>query len=181
MRAIVRHCDLLRFLGFFLNPRYFLVGWQYSWRRWRDVPWRRFHTRDGWSLYVAFALLGLVLGALAAPSLVHVTGLAGTCYQDVLAVALALVSSLCVFRVGEDLAFVMVLLFAWISWRIWEAYVTVVIAAIGYGVYRYVTWLGPGQRDVAIAFVGGLLIKVFLIPLVRAWSRARRSPDSPPA
>jgi hypothetical protein len=165
----------------FLNPRYFLVGWQYSWRRWRDLPWlpwRRFHARDEWPLNVAFALLGLVLGALAAPSLVQVTRGAGTAYQDALVVAVALVSSLCVFLVGYHLAFVMVLLSAWISQRIWGAYVTLVVAAIGYGVYRYVAWVGPGQREVSVAFVGGLLIKVFLIPLIRAWSRARRSHGS---
>ncbi len=160
-------------LNIFLNPRYFLVGWRYSWRRWRDLPWRRFHSRNEWLLYIAFALLGLVLGALVAPSLVQVTRGVGTVYQDALVVAVALVSSLCVFLVGYNLAFVMVLLSAWISQWIWGAYVTLVFAAIGYGVYRYVTWVGPGQREVAIAFVGGLLVKTFLIPLIRVLSRAR--------
>jgi len=40
-------------------------------------------------------------------------------------------------------------------------------AGVGYGIYRYLTWVGSGQRSVTIAFVGSLLIKPFLIPFLK--------------
>jgi hypothetical protein len=41
------------------------------------------------------------------------------------------------------------------------------LAAVGYGIYRYFTSLGPGQARVAAAFVGAFLVKVFLIPFIK--------------
>lgn len=41
------------------------------------------------------------------------------------------------------------------------------LAGVSYGVYRYLTWIGPGQQSVTIAFVGGLLVKTFLIPFIK--------------
>jgi hypothetical protein len=41
------------------------------------------------------------------------------------------------------------------------------IAGVVYGIYRYLNWAGAGQREVAIAFAGGLLIKTFFIPFIK--------------
>jgi hypothetical protein len=45
--------------------------------------------------------------------------------------------------------------------------VLVPIAAVYYTLYRYLNWIGPGQGHVTIAFAGGLLLKAFLIPLIK--------------
>jgi hypothetical protein len=184
-------------LGLFLTPRVLLGGWEYTWLVLLDPPWRRNRSWKEWLKNYAFALLGLVLGALAAPSLVHVTGLAGTAYQDALVVAVAVVSSLGVHLVGWRPDNLLMVLSIWIILAFRAASsepphwlgvsivylpdlveMAVVFAAIGYGVSRYVTWVSPGQREVTIAFVGGLRIKMVFTPLIRAWSRARRSNSS---
>lgn len=41
------------------------------------------------------------------------------------------------------------------------------LAAVGFGIYRYLTWIGPGQRTVTVAFVGGLLVKTLISPLFK--------------
>src|SRR5262249_45985998 len=41
------------------------------------------------------------------------------------------------------------------------------LIGVGYGLYRYFTWGGAGQGSVAIALVGGLLVKTFAIPLIK--------------
>lgn len=40
-------------------------------------------------------------------------------------------------------------------------------AGVGYGIYRYLTWAGAGQRTVTVSFVGGLLVKTLAIPLIK--------------
>jgi hypothetical protein len=40
-------------------------------------------------------------------------------------------------------------------------------ALVGYGIYRYLSVVGSEQRSITIAFVGGLLVKTFLIPLIK--------------
>ena len=42
------------------------------------------------------------------------------------------------------------------------------MAVVGYGLYLYFTSVGADQRTVTIAFVGGLLVKTFLIPLIKS-------------
>jgi hypothetical protein len=48
-----------------------------------------------------------------------------------------------------------------VVWLLWPFVVA------GYAIYRLLTWVGPGQRSVTIAFVGGLLVKTFLIPFIK--------------
>ncbi len=42
------------------------------------------------------------------------------------------------------------------------------IAGVAYGVFVYLMWIGSNQRSVTIAFVGGLLVKTFVIPGIKA-------------
>jgi hypothetical protein len=41
-------------------------------------------------------------------------------------------------------------------------------AGVGYGIYLYFTSVAADQRTVTVAFVGGLLVKTFVIPLIKA-------------
>ena len=146
---------------------------------WLDMlvpPWRhsgpddRFDHWASWLIGWAWALSGLVLGALIAPLLVRFAGLSNASYQDALVIGIAVFAGF------------VVQLFGWCLWlffflciqnmpeylRVWGTPVVLVLplAASGYGVYRYLTWVGAGQRSVTIAFVGGLLIKTFIIPAI---------------
>lgn len=41
------------------------------------------------------------------------------------------------------------------------------IAAVCYGIYRYLSLIGPAQRTVTVAFVGGLVVKTLISPLIK--------------
>lgn len=142
----------------------------------------------GWLLGWAWALAGLVGGAFFAPLLVQWAGLSHTSYQDWLVIGIAVLASV----VTQVLSMSLLLLVAVGLALFIDATTTVLvmhdflesvaissmavmffiasllpIAAVGYGIYRYLSWVGAGQRTVTIAFVGALLIKTFAIPLIK--------------
>jgi len=55
----------------------------------------------------------------------------------------------------------------WIRWPVVFVAAAVPLAGVGYALYLYFSWVGSEQRTVTIAFVGGLLVKTFLIPFVK--------------
>lgn len=55
----------------------------------------------------------------------------------------------------------------WLGSLLYPVIVVLPFAAVGYGFYLWLTWVGPDQREVTIAFVGGLLLKTFLIPFIK--------------
>jgi hypothetical protein len=67
------------------------------------------------------------------------------------------------------------------------------VSRVGYALYRYFTWVGAGQGHVTAAFVGALLFKVLLIPLIKGivtgaafkllmrWLRGDKTSTSKPA
>jgi hypothetical protein len=48
----------------------------------------------------------------------------------------------------------------------------ITLEIIVYAIYRYLTWIGPGQVHVVIAFIGGLLGKLLIlgIPVFARWA-----------
>jgi hypothetical protein len=178
-----------------------------------EPPWR--HTGPDssrgyhWTVWFsnwAWAIAGLIFGALVAPSLVQLAGLSNSPYQDYLDISVAVLTgfvvqllSLLSLTVLLDVLTVAVRrtigdrIYAW-----WEQVtdkvsaqeidkvsavviiglgvffvvftillMTLPLAAIGYAIYRYLRWVGPGQGQVTVAFAGALLVKAFLIPLIQ--------------
>jgi hypothetical protein len=54
-----------------------------------------------------------------------------------------------------------------LGWPVLLVVFVLPLAGVGYALYRYVTWVGTGQGVVTTAFLGGLLIKTFLIPFIK--------------
>lgn len=136
------------------------------------VPWL-----FGWGCTIA----GSLLGALLATSLVQTMGITNTTFQDAVVIALAVLFGFVLQALGWGLMALDMAL--WIKWialllrpkfvslrlagRI-DNYSTYVLALIpvalgGYGVYRYLVWVGPGQSTVNIALVGILLAKMLFL------------------
>src|SRR5258707_8523240 len=128
-----------------------------------------------------WALAGLALGALIAPSLVQSLGLTDPSYQGALVIGVAVVAGFLVQLVGWLLAALvslavdaMVVLarvphglqgFV-IGCSVLLVPTPLVLAGVVYALSRYLTWVGPGQRAATVAFVGGFLVKAALIPLI---------------
>jgi hypothetical protein len=114
-------------------------------------------------------MAGLVLGALIAPWLVQFAGLSTTPYHDWLGVPVALLAGILVQYLGWILAFLLPLrlippsLYKLLSYPA----VALPLAGVGYGIYRYLTWVGPGQSSVRSAFFGALVVWWFLDLLIR--------------
>lgn len=126
-----------------------------------------------WGLGWAWTIAGIVLGAMFAPSLVQSTGLAGAPYSDWLIIAIAVFAGFLVQFVGWCLMALVVVGAASNSEASWSfiflpfIVIPLPFIGVGYGIYRYLTWVGAGQREVTTAFVGALLVKTFAIPLVK--------------
>jgi hypothetical protein len=127
-----------------------------------------------------WALAGLLLGAFFAPLLMKSAGLADSPYQDTLDVGVAVLAGLLVQLVSWSL-FVPVVFVVdsalkstsrntrrGLTFLIIAFLVPWPIGGVVYALYRYFTWVGPGQAHVTVAFVGALLVKSLLIPLVKA-------------
>ncbi len=154
---------------------------------------RRLHWQQ-WLLGWSWTLGGLVLGALVAPQLLQFAGLSTAPYQDLLVIGVAAVAGFLVqflgwSLVGLSLAYinnerlrplidaviampsfvqrVVVQLYKVAVYALIFALVMLPLAGVGYGIFRYLTWVGAGQREVTIAFVGALLVKTFLIPFIK--------------
>jgi hypothetical protein len=125
-----------------------------------------------WLLGWTWTIAGLVIGALVAPPLVQSVGLANTAYQDALVIGAAVLAAFLVQLLGWSL----VAFLEWLDafnhvpdggWSLFYAVAVLSFAGISYAFYRYFTWVGAGQRSITVAFVGGLLVKTFLIPLIK--------------
>src|SRR5262249_53592681 len=144
-------------------------------------PWRHSrpeHQQDiyelVWIVGWGWTFAGLVLGALVAPSLVQFARLSQAPYQDGLVIGAAVIIGFLVQLLGWCL-------FALCAWglRSWPAplknhavFVSIVPlllspAVLSYGLPRYVTWVGEGQRSVTVAFVGALLFELCAILLIK--------------
>ena len=152
-----------------------------------EPPWRHSGPNSArrlhWSLWLSgwvWALAGIFGGALVAPTLVQLAGLADTPYQDAFVIAVAVVAGFLVQILGgcihllarmlggfvppmavpiADLPLVFGLLLLPFGCALLP------LAGVVYSVYRYLTWLGAGQGLVTTALVGGMLIKTLLVPL----------------
>jgi hypothetical protein len=135
-----------------------------------DIVWRIV----GWT----WALVGLIGGAIAAPWLVQSAGLSNTPFQDPLVIGIAVFAGFLIQFFGWLLRylldrFIISIREDWMGLREAVACLTLPViillpcAGVGYGVYRFLTWIGPVERPTTIAFVGGLLVKTFLIPLIK--------------
>jgi hypothetical protein len=161
----------------------FVADLKNAWLEMLEPPWRR-PGRDNpltWRFWVAgwtWAIAGLVLGAFIAPTVLQHAGLASTDYQDALNLSVALLTGFLVQFLGWVFAFGVLAPLAdyleglpdWVSVVLYfpfvAAFALVPLAGVGYALYRYLTWVGAGQRSIAVAFVGGLLIKAFVIPAI---------------
>jgi hypothetical protein len=131
-----------------------------------------------WLVIWTWAISGLVLGSLLAPGIIQYWGLTNTRYQDALIIGIAVAVGFIVQWVGwtllQIMAFFRKMLYDGpdLLLTIWT-YITGVIyilpfVGVGYALYRYFTWVGPGHRLVATAFVGGVLVKMLLIPFIKS-------------
>jgi len=151
------------------------------WRHSGPAPWRRTHWLF-WLVGYAWSLAGLVLGALVTPSLVRFAGrLSDSPDQDALVIGAAVLAGFLVQSLVWFLLVSALLVVALISYRFSLPYAVALVSGllvcftlavlpfvgVGYALYRYVTWVGSGQGLVAIALVGGLLVKTLLIPRIK--------------
>lgn len=166
------------------------------WRRTESVETRINHWA-GWLAGWAWVLAGLILGALVASPLLQFTGLANTSYDDWLIIGIAIFVGFVLQVVGWFVAlfaFAILRSIFFLLFMLMSLFVAVFksqilsgisrpsfivsllatigaallpLVGVGYGIYRYLTWVGAGQREITIAFVGALLIKTFAIPLIK--------------
>jgi hypothetical protein len=160
-----------------------------AWLDMLEPPWRHsgpddergWHTAR-WLIGWGWALAGVALGALVTPSLAQFAGLADMPYQDELVIGGAALAGFVVQLIGWCL---LALMFIWVRnsadngnsivarmpfWLFIALFVTLValpFAGVAYALSRYLTLVGAGQRAVTVAFVGGLLVKTFLIPFIK--------------
>lgn len=155
------------------------------WLSMYELPWH--HSGDDesrgthWFIWVvgwAWTLAGLVAGAFIAPTLIRLAGLAHTRYQDWFVIGIAILAGLVVqlvgwFSTGLVMLFVIQVVAndGDISDKAFSVMIAVAVilpfGGVGYGIYRYLTWVGSGQRHVTIAFVGGFAVKMVVIPLIK--------------
>jgi hypothetical protein len=150
------------------------------WRHSGPAPWRRTHWLF-WLVGTAWSLAGLVLGAVVAPSLAQATELSDTPNQDVFTIGVAVFAGFLAQSLVWFMLVSALLVVALISYRCSLPYAFALAAGllvcctlavlpfvgVGYALYRYFTWVGTGQGLVTTAFVGGLLVKTLLIPLIK--------------
>jgi hypothetical protein len=159
----------------------YIGGLKVMWLWMLQPPWRHSGRGDEqpshwfiWLLGWAWALAGLILGAVVAPSIVQVAGLSDNPYQGalllgvvVLAGYLVQVLGWCVlaliFGVGKAVSLPKAL-----GWPVLLVVFVLPLAGVGYALYPYRTWLGAHQEVVIVVFVGGLFVKAFFIPSIQA-------------
>jgi hypothetical protein len=166
------------------------VGWmRESWVAMLEPPWsHRPDTSDWlaedvywptWIIGWLWTIAGILLGALIAPSLLQLVGLAHATYSDWLVIGVAVVAGFFVQLIGFTLVNILnavtpgdwgdlPVLQLWLLVPIGIVFILLPFAGVGYGIYRYLTWVGPSQRSVTVAFVGALLAKTLLIPLIKS-------------
>lgn len=165
-----------------------------GWLSMIELPWQhtgpegdRVARREHWLAWLigwAWALSGLALGALLAPWLLQIAGLSGTSSTDSLAIAIAVVMGFLVQVLGtvvvslwntvvrqysDDWSFPLAMFLLVTQFIV----VLLPLAGVGFGIYRYLNWVGAGQRTITIAFAGALLIKTFVIPAITGAIRSK--------
>ncbi|HEX6799394.1 MAG TPA: hypothetical protein VF116_16925 [Ktedonobacterales bacterium] len=142
----------------------------------------------GWILRWGWPVAALMLGAFIAPLSLELVGLANLSYSGVLEIAVALLVA--ILAQSADWLFAVLVFHVirpmleridersagwWVNWLVGPvvalgfALPPLILPFVGvcYGIYRYVTWVGPGQHGVTVAFVGGLVVMMLVVPLVR--------------
>jgi hypothetical protein len=172
--------------------RWLLDDLRKTWLWWHEPAWRHSEQPAYWFIWLLFwtwTVGGLVGGALLAPSLVQFAGLADASYKDWGLVAAAVVMGFLIRILGwavVGIVYTIVYLMTLIVGR-WSdvndmpglilvlPFVLVLalpLAGVGYSVYRYFSWIGPGQHSVLLAlagaFVGALLSNRVVFPLINA-------------
>jgi len=159
----------------------YIGGLKVMWLWMFQPPWRHSGRGDEqashwfiWLLGWAWALAGLVLGAVAAPSLMQVAGLSDTSYQGALMIGVVVLEGFLVQVLGWC---VLALLFGIgkavslpkaLGWPVLLVVFVLPLAGVSYALYPYRTWVGAHQEVVTIVFIGGLFVKAFLIPSLKA-------------
>jgi hypothetical protein len=157
------------------------------WRHSGPAPWRRTHWLF-WFLGSAWSFAGLVLGAVASPSLVRFAGLSDTLHHGALAIGVAVLVGLLVQSLVWFVLVSALLVVVLISDRcslpfavalasgllVCFALAVLPFVGVGYALYRYFTWVGSGQGLVTIALVGALLVKTLIIPLIKGFMTGAR-------
>jgi hypothetical protein len=159
----------------------YIGGLKVMWLWMLQPPWRHSGRGDEqashwfiWLLGWAWALAGLILGAVAAPSVVQVAGLAdapdqGALMLGVVVLAGFLVQALgwCVlaliFGIGKAVSLPKVL-----GWPVLLVVFVLPLVGVGYALYPYRTWVGANREVITVILVGGLFVKTFLIPSIQA-------------
>lgn len=165
-------------------------GLKAMWLLMFEPPWR--HSGDdrklehwlGWIIGWAWVLAGLVLGAFLAPVLVQSMRLMHMPYEDETAIAITVLMGFLVQILGWGL--LVLLTFGseriWgdaSGWPYWLSIPWMVIvflmplASVGYGLFRYLTWVGAGQREIIVAATGGFLIKAFILPAIAGFAKSK--------
>jgi hypothetical protein len=157
-----------------------------------EPPWKYSGTDsyvllDSWISWLGvwvWAVAGLALGAVLAQPLVHFLGIGTTGFQDAVTIVIAFIAGLLIQIFGWSVYAPFYALSSFLDerWRPGNLLFAVLLlglllgsmlvgglaplVAVGYVLYRYFTWVGPGQSSVTIAFVGALLVKSLLIPAI---------------
>jgi hypothetical protein len=133
--------------------------------------------RNHWAIWLigwAWSVSGIVLGALVAPTLAQQLGLTNSGYQDMFVMAIAVIAGFLVQFLGWCMMGLLAAVLdnavkrypQWLDDSIGWVFALVPLAGVGYGIYRYVTWVGAGQRTATVAFIGGLLIKTLVLLVI---------------
>lgn len=141
----------------------------------RNARW--FFWLAGWFWMVA----GLLLGALVAASLIQPLGITDEAYQTWLVLGVAILAGFLVQALGVAVLAVFQVItprgdwknlpfrFALLLFLLLYALAALPIVGVAYGIYRYLTWLGPGQSGTLVALVVGMALKAtapFLCSLI---------------
>src|SRR5260221_12582232 len=158
----------------------FLAILKDTWFRMLEPPWldSTGERRNHWVIWLSgwvWLVSGVLLGALIAPTLGQQLGLANTGYQHTFVIVVAFITGFLVQFLGWCMMGLLAAVMdnvvkrypQWLDDSIGWVFALVPLAGVGYGLYLYFTKAAADQRTVTIAFVGGLLVKTFLIPLVK--------------
>ena len=151
-----------------------------TWLYMLEPPWYGpdYDRSDHWVIWVvgwAWAVSGVVLGALVAPSILRWAGVSSTQYQDWLVIVVALLAGILVQLLGWCMYIVVIkgavyLFDGFFRDVIGLLFLVVCIlpfAGVGYCIYRYLIWVGTGQRSITVAFAVTFLAKTLLIPFIK--------------
>src|SRR5262249_52749358 len=140
----------------------FVVPWQFS----QSIELKVYRPKL-WRLAWAWAFTGLLLGAIDAPSLVQLVGLADTGYQHALLIGITVLAGILAQFVGWFLGYIVLamlnppgipvaekglgrLVTSTVIVAVPSATFAFPVVGVGYGLYRYFSWVGAGQQSATI-------------------------------